>query len=402
MNESAIIPDVVAIGRVAEAVVFDVGSLAHHLADLKDSRHRRGVRYSLVVVVLLAILAKLGGEDRPSGIADWVRHRGEQLRAALHLTYPRMPHHNTFRRLFAGVLSPDELDQRSAAFFAARPPTGQRVLISFDGKTVRGTMGDEHPQGEHLLAAYLPAEGIVLLQVATGTKENEITAAPRLLECLDLRNKVLMGDAMHTQRALSIQICEAGGDYIWLAKDNQPTLHQEIAEVFAPATPTVLGGTIPTDFRSARTVTKGHGRRETRQITVSQSLKGYSDWPYLDQVFEIERERVDLKTGQTTHETVHGLTSLTPDRARPRQILDLVRTYWGIENGLHHRRDVTFHEDATRQTRGNAGRVMAILNNLVIGLLRGRGYTNLAEARRFYNAHLPEAWTLITSPPGGL
>lgn len=120
----------------------------------------------------------------------------------------------------------------------------------------------------------------------------------------------------------------------------------------------------------------------------------------MDQVFQIERERVDLKTGHTTHEIVHGLTSLPPAQASARRMLDLVRMYWGIENGLHHRRDVTFHEDATRQTRGNAGRVMAILNNLVIGLLRSCGHTNLAEARRLYDAHLPEALALITSPPG--
>jgi predicted transposase YbfD/YdcC len=386
----------------AEALVFDVGSLAARLASLTDKRGRRGIRYSLTVILLLIVLAKLGGEDRPSGIADWLTYRAAALREALHLRHPRLPHHNTYRRILAEVVSPEELEATLGDFLRNLPRTGRGVLIAMDGKTVRGTIGAEHPQGEHLLAAYEPDAGIVLMQVATDIKENEITVAPTLLKCLDLRDKIVMGDAMHTQRALSAQILEAGGDYIWLVKDNQPTLHEDIAAVFAPQSPTVLGGVVPTDFQTARTVTKGHGRRETREITVSRSLKRYSDWPGLDQVFQIERERVELKTGKVTHETVRGLTSLSPPRARARRLLDLVRAYWGIENGLHHRRDATFHEDTTRQTRGNAGRVMAILNNLLISLLRWAGHTNLAEARRRHDADLDRSLRLVASRPSRL
>jgi predicted transposase YbfD/YdcC len=384
------------------ATVLDISSLATHLASLTDKRHRRGVRYSLAVVLILIVLAKLAGEDRPSGIGDWVRQRKDLLRAALHLTRPRLPHPNTFRRILAEVVSPEELETTTAAFVRDLPRTGRSVLIAIDGKTVRGTIGAEHPQGEHLLAAYLPEEGLVLMEVATGTKENEITVAPTLLKCLDLRGKIVMGDAMQTQRALSVQILEAGGDYIWLAKDNQPTLHQDIASLFAPATPTVLGGHEPTDFQTAQTLTKGHGRRDTRRITVSSELTGYLGWPGAQQVFQIERERRELKSGKTTHEIVHGLASLGQTTASPHRLLTLIRSYWGIENGLHHRRDVTFREDATRLTRGNAGRVMAILNNLVISLLRWCGHTNLAHARRFYDAHLPAAVALVTATPSRL
>ena len=85
---------------------------------------------------------------------------------------------------------------------------------------------------------------------------------------------------------------------------------------------------------------------------------------------------------------MYGLTSLSAAEASPERLLALARAYWGIENGLHYRRDVTFHEDRTRLTRGHAGRVMASLNNLVIGLLRHAGATNLAQARRWCDAHL--------------
>ena len=136
--------------------------------------------------------------------------------------------------------------------------------------------------------------------------------------------------------------------------------------------------------------------------TVSSALNGSSDWPDLAQVFQIERERLNRKTGAMSREIVHGLTSLHPTKADPRRLLLLVRGYWGIENGLHYRRDVTFREDATRLTVGQAGRVMAILNNLVIGLLRWCGFTNLAQARRSSDGNLPAAFSLVTSNPARL
>jgi predicted transposase YbfD/YdcC len=237
------------------------------------------------------------------------------------------------------------------------------------------------------LAAYLPEEGIVLMQVAAGEKENEIRVAPELLKCLDLRGKVVAGDAMHTQRPLSIQILEAGGEYLWLAKDNQPTLKEDIEDLFTANNRTVLGGRVPNDVRTYRTVDKGHGRQESRKITVSSELKGYSDWPGLEQVFRLERRRIDIRSGKEEREIVYGLTSLEAVEASPQRLLYLIRAYWGIENGLHHRRDVTFAEDRCRLTKGHAGRVMATLNNLVIGLLRQAGVTNIAQARRRFDAN---------------
>ena len=258
----------------AGAVVFEGGGLWQRLAALSDARRARGRRYPLPLVLLLAVLAKLGGEDQPSGIAEWVAHRRAALGQALGLALPRTPHHTTYRRVLERAVDPRELDAAVGAFFRARPGTGRSVLVSIDGKTVRGTLGAPDARGEHLLAAYLPEEGIVLMQVAAGDKENEISAAPALLRCLDLRGKVVAGDALHTQRALSAQIVAAGGAYLWVAKENQPTLRADIEVVFAPDDRTVAGGRIPRDLRTARTVEKGHGRQETRMLTASCDLAG--------------------------------------------------------------------------------------------------------------------------------
>lgn len=384
------------LGKAAP-VVFDVRALWRRLAELADRRHSRGRRYGLALVLLLVVLAKLSGEDRPSGIADWIRHRRALLAEGLGLDLLRAPHHNTYRRILAEAVSPMELDGAIGAFFRQLPEVGRSVLISIDGKTIRGTIDTEDPCGTHLLAAYLPSEGIVLLQLPAGGKDNEIGVAPTLLRALDLRGKIVAADAMHTQRELSARILAAGGDYLFLVKDNQPTLHEEIALLFSAEDRTVEGGRVEHDFRTARQVNKGHGRREIRQITVSAELKDYSDWPGLEQVFRLDRERIDTRSGEHECGVVYGLTSLSPLEASPARLLELTRAYWGVENGLHYRRDVTFREDATRLTKGEAGHVMASLNNLAIGLLRLAGFTNLAAARRYCDAHLTSALKPLAS-----
>ncbi len=376
-------------GRAVETVLARLGTLP-------DVRGARGKRYPLPPLLLLILLAKLAGEDHPSGIADWLAHRATMLHTTLGLGWRRMPHHNTIRRVLARAVLPEDLDRLVGAVFREQAADRLRQ-ISIDGKTVRGTIATPTDRGDHLLAAYAPAAGTVLGQVAAGGKENEISVAPQLLAALPLAGAVVTADALHTQRRLSAQIVAAGGAYVWLAKDNQPTLHQEIAALFESDDRTVAGGRVVGDRRRATTVDVGHGRQEWRTLVASTDLADYSDWPHLAQVFRLERERLSGATGKRERETVYGLTSLPVERASAAALLALVRAHWGIENGLHHRRDVTFHEDATRLTQGHAGRVMASLNNLLIGVLRRAGYTNLAAARRRCAADLQLSLTLLAS-----
>src|SRR5262245_27248389 len=199
-------------------VVFAVGGLWRRLAALHDRRKRRGKRYALPVLLLLLVLAKLSGEDRPSGIADWVKHRRAPLAQALGLRLPRAPHHNTYRRGLAQAVAPKELDAAVGAFFRDLPRVGRSVLVCIDGKTVKGTIDAADPHGTHLLAAYLPHEGIVLLQLPVGRKANEIRVAPTLVQALGLRGKIVAADALHTQRTFAAQIVAAGGDYLGVVK----------------------------------------------------------------------------------------------------------------------------------------------------------------------------------------
>lgn len=374
--------------------VIDVDSLAAYFERLPDQRCARGKRYRLADVCLLATLAKLSGEDHPLGMAQWAHVRQPGLGPLLGLT-KRMPCHNTYRRVFADGIAARDLDQHVSAFLMQQAGAGRTILLALDGKTLRGTIPTGSSQGVHLLAAYVPAQGIVLVQVAVANKENEIVAAPKVLASLDLRGKIVVGDAMQTQRELSLQILAANGDYIWLAKDNQPTLRNDIEHWFAPESHVKGFSPVTKDFQTARTVDKGHGRYEERCITTSSLLNEYLTWPGVAQVFKLERRAINLASGEVRHEVVYGLTSLSADQAPPRRLMSLVREYWGIENGLHYRRDKSLHEDATRMRNANQAQNLAALNNLIIGLLLAQGWRSLPEARRYYAGCLPAALKLV-------
>ena len=376
-------------------ILFDIGSLYQYLERLSDIRKPRGLRYRLATILVLIILAKLGGEDHPTGIAEWAKHREKQLVQVLKLPYPKVPHHSTYRRILGEVIDSEEFEQLAGAFLASQSQSGHSVVIAIDGKTLRGTIPAGETHGVHLLAAYLPEEGLVLMQVEVDSKENEIRAAPRLLACLDLRGKVVMGDALHTQREVSAQILAAGGDYLWIVKENQPRLREDLEKLFAPEITRPGLGKVGNDLQTASSTNNRHGRMEKRRITTSSLLNDYCDWPGLAQVFKLERHRERLVTGEVSEEIIYGITSLAKDKSSPRQLLTLVRSYWGIENGLHYRRDVTFKEDRTHMKVSNAAHALAIINNLVIGLLMKSGERNLASARRKYCAKPQEALALI-------
>ena len=379
-----------------EGMLFDVDSLYARFLSLSDKRKRRGRRYALVLILMIILLAKTCGENHPSGIAEWAKHRSGMLVEWFRLKRKKMPDHMTYRRILADIVNVEELERVSSGYLSGQKYYGKQVLVAIDGKVLRGTLDDKQ-NGTYLLAAYLPKEGIVLMEVAIAGKGSEIPAAPIVLKSIDLREKVVMGDALHTQRPVSIQIVESGGEYIWFAKGNQPQMEENIRLWFEPDVQPIPGMSFPPkDFETARQTNKGHSRLETRTITVSSQLKDFLDWPYLEQVFKLERHFVSLKTGEVQEQTEYGFTSLSREEISPRKLLEMTRSYWGIENGLHYRRDVTLREDYTRLTKGRAGQAMACLNNLILGiLLSKKKYRTIPTARRYFSAHPAEALDLF-------
>ena len=138
----------------------------------------------------------------------------------------------------------------------------------------------------------------------------------------------------------------------------------------------------------AETTNKGHGRLEKRCLTLMVDEEAFLNWPGVCQVFKLERFVTQLRTGRESSEVVYGITSCTPAKVSAAQLLQWTRAYWGIENGFHYRRDVTLREDATRISQPALAKTMATINNFVVGLSQKLGYSNLASARRFFNARI--------------
>jgi predicted transposase YbfD/YdcC len=345
--------------------------------------------------LVFVILAKLAGEQEPRGIAQWVELRKDLLKEALHFDRDTVPHPITYSRILGKAVSVEELQQVASSFLLSTTKAGQSVEINLDGKALRGTIPAGQRHGLHLLAAYLPDEGIVLCQVEVGSKENEIVAAPRLLKSIDLKGKVVTGDAMFAQRELSRQVVQSGGDYVWTVKDNQSNLRSEIAALFEIEEGRTNLKTLKNDLARASTTDKLHGRLEQRRMTTSSMLSGQFDWPGLKQVFKIEREVEEISTGKKRSETSYGVTSLSAKKANAERLLEIVRKHWQIENGLHYRRDWTLREDYCRLRIGDAAQAMAVINNLIIGLALRQGFRYLPDARRKYNAEPLEGLKLI-------
>jgi predicted transposase YbfD/YdcC len=379
-------------------IVYDLDSLFAFLVRITDPRHARGKQYPMTLLLVLILLAKLCGENTPTGIADWVTYRIDALAGMNLLPKNKAPCHMTYRRVLQLLVSPDELERLLSEYHQSCLKTGTELVFSLDGKTVRGAIPSGETRGTHLLSLYVPGQGLVLMQAKVDQKENEIVVAPEILKQVCLEGVIVIGDAMHTQRSTSQQVLQAGGDYVWMVKGNQARTLWAIQKLFVhEACNLKMGASLSKDIRTAETFSKGHGRREKRTIWVSTELNDYLDWPGVAQVFRIERMIWHEKQRGYTRQVVYGLTSLSPQRASPKKVLALLRQYWGIETGLHYRRDVTLKEDATRLTLGNAGHTMAILNNAIIGLCLNNDYQNLAQARRLFNANPKLAFDLLCS-----
>jgi len=261
--------------------------------------------------------------------------------------------------------------------------------VNTGGKVVCGVKSAETDKQLHLLALQESEENLTIEQTRLKETENEISAAKSLLEKVDLENKIVSGDAIFAQKERSAKVLAKGGDYVWKLRANQGRMYRMAKEHFEKQADKYLG--------KASSLDKGHRRIDEREILTSFRLAAEIEFPALAQVFRIRRKSEEVKAGKRSDQTIYGITSLPVEEFRAKELLNLTRKHWQIENGLHYRRDVTFKEDKVRKKSINGGQIMASLNNLAIGVLRKTGWENLAKARRFYNAQIDKGLELITN-----
>jgi predicted transposase YbfD/YdcC len=371
-------------------------------ASVPDPRRRQGVRFALSAILALAAAAILSNHLSVLAIAEWGASQDSDLLRALGFPKGITPHQSTLQRLFV-KLNPDHLSEALSTYFAittaspaVRPRGSQGVAI--DGKAQRGRLAfDASGCPVHALSALLHDYGIVLAvepienKGQTDKAEAELTVAPALIERIDWQGRVLTGDALFCQRNLCQKVLDAGGDYLLIVKENQPTLHEDLRLLFDPP----FGALPLDDCRQAQTIDHGHGRhQDTRRLIASTDLVGYSDWPGLSQVFRLERTWQERE--RTKQEVRYGITSLPPDVADAARLLELKRGHWQIENRLHYVKDVTLREDYSLIHLGNGPSVMALLRDLALNLLHYDGCRKIAQRLRFHSRHPEQAVALLT------
>jgi predicted transposase YbfD/YdcC len=355
-------------------------SLVETLRTMPDRRDPRGVVHPLAGVLATAVAAVLAGARSAAAVAEWAADAPQPVLAGLGAWRDpftgvyRAPDESTFRRILAGV-DADALDDTVGRWIlASRPPadTGRRVY-SVDGKTLRGS----GPAGAqvHLLALLDQHTGTVLGQVDVAGKTNEISRFQPLLAPLELTAVVVTADALHTQREHARWLVDnKKAAYVFTVKKNQPRLYHQLK--------TLPWAKIPIQDETS---TRGHGRYDIRRLQAVTCTGALAlDFPHAVQALRIRRRRLNLATGRWSTVTVYAITNLSAAQAAPADLADWLRGHWAIEI-LHHIRDTTYAEDASRLRTGNAPRVMATLRNTAISLLRLAGITTIAKALRRNN-----------------
>jgi predicted transposase YbfD/YdcC len=343
-------------------------SLVAAIVAVPDPRRQcKNLRHRLVDILVIGFCAVLCGCDDFVEIEAFGRAKEEFFRRFLELPHG-IPSHDTFRRVFQAVC-PQALQGCLIGWLQGlRQPAeaaGDEV-VAIDGKTLRRTF--DHAQGLgalHLVSAWATANGLTLGQVAVDAKSNEITAIPRLIELLDLKDCIVTIDAAGCQKDIAAAIVAKDADYVLALKDNQPKLAEQVATYFLEqaeaGNPSV---------RCHRQVETGHGRTESRETFVARAPKemvATGAWVGLATVVMVLRHCLDRTTGKTSDEVRYYLSSLP---ARARRLANAVRQHWGIENGLHWVLDVAFQEDRLRLRDRNAIENIALYNRLAVSLLR--------------------------------
>jgi predicted transposase YbfD/YdcC len=376
-------------------------SISEHFATLPDPRAERGRAHLLVDILTITLCAVICGADDWVAVATYGELKQKWLRTILALPNG-IPSHDTFGRVFR-LLDPDELRRCFLswvrAVVAAPGETGEpgapgQQVVAVDGKTLRRSH-DRRTGKEalHLVSAWAAESGLVVGQVATDTKSNEITAIPALLRLLALEGATVTIDAMGCQTAIASQIVEQGADYVLALKDNQPTLHEYVRLAFVDAD-VAAGTTLPlADLPTHTTVEKDHGRIERRrcQAIGDPAYLAFIDpqhaWPHLQSVVRIESTR---RIGDTVStDTRHYLSSLPADAALLQRI---IRSHWGIENRLHWVLDLAFHEDSSRVRADHAPENLAIIRHIALNLLRGDPNRRIGLKNSRFKAALDDAY----------
>jgi predicted transposase YbfD/YdcC len=347
-------------------------SLVGYLSIITDPRLERGRRHNLIDILVIAVCAVICGVEGWKDIEDFGLSKEDWFKEFLELP-SGVPSHDTFRRIFL-ILNQVEFQ---ACFMkwvhSVNKELFKKDIISVDGKTLRGSLDRANEKSAlHMISAWSSNASVVMGQMKSDGKSNEITSVPELLKLLQIKGCVVTIDAMNCQKKTASQVVQQEGDYLLCLKENHPDMKRNVEDRFKE-----LEGKRkklwPMDEYEIQE--KGHDRLETRKHTVIYKrdehgwglIDLHEEWKNLNAILKIESERVNLQTGVVSTENRYYITSMKDDA---KTIAHATREHWNIENKLHWRLDVLMREDECRVRAGNSAENFAVLRHLAFNLLK--------------------------------
>lgn len=338
-----------------------------HFKKLDDPRlHNNNLRHNLMDILVITILGTICGADNWVEISDFGNARHDWLKTFLELPNG-IPSHDTFGRIFS-LINPETFEKCFLDWIDSLSINLDNEIISIDGKTLRGSRS-KNKKPLHLVGAWASNNRILLGQIKTEEKSNEIEAIPKLLNMIDVAGSVVTIDAMGCQKDIAKEIVKQKADYVLALKENQKTLFKDISSIFAKAEENKQKQY--KKMLHLRRVEKvhAHGRVETRKYTLVSArdpLMFELRWPGLKSIGKLEVTRtIDNIVEKSTR---YFLTTIEYENIE--KFKQAVRKHWNVEINLHWSLDVSFNEDLNRVRVGDAAENLAIIRRIALNLLK--------------------------------
>lgn len=355
-------------------------SIEKNLSDCRRTSHGH-ILHKLVDIVVIALCSTICGGEDFKDMETFGKSRLDFLKKFLELPNG-IPDSDTFRRAFER-LNPKEL--ANCLYGWLSDFRGDRPTVALDGKTIKGSSSAGR-KARHVVTAFVAENQIVLGEIATEEKSNEITAVPKLLNAIDVENAIVTADAMSCQRSITAKIAKRKADYVLGLKNNQPDLHAAVDLYFK--SPPEMVKHVETGPE------KDHGRIETRRYALVTDISWLDakGWTNLNAIAKIEKITID-KSGTHT-DTRYFITSLTSLD----EFVAASRKHWAIENNLHWCLDVVFREDASRAKKDNSPLNMNVVRKMALSCVRKSKvkYKRLSCRKMMFMAALNEDHLLET------
>lgn len=341
---------------------------------LKDPRSSKKTSHSLLEIIFTTVCAYVCGANSWEGVLEFAKARESWLKKYIALENG-IPSLATYWRTFVH-LEPCAFEQcfRDWVFTLL----GDVKHIAIDGKTLRGVHDKTNPGAQLVLvSAWATDKGLLLGQVKTDVKSNEITAIPKLLDLIRVKDCLVSIDAAGCQTKVAEKITELGGEYLLALKGNQGTLRSDVETFFQDA---LVSNWEHLDFERCESVEKGHGRIDTRTVYLVRNMADCIDerqWPQIQSVIMVVSKR-RIKDKESEESRYY----ITSSRMGVTEAALAVRRHWAIENGLHWSLDVGFREDRQVAQKMNLAENLAVLRRIAFTLLRNEKSSLSLENKR--------------------